>query len=394
MQAGLMECFKAVGTLQYVKIGTGYLIFIITILSFTKWLRWNDMFLKCIYILLVIASMGIFGKYIIWNTYTASIANKCSYCSLYQKCFPENSSPLLWKVCGEMFHFIYQYSFFTFPSFVIGTLVAAVFLNIYQRIPVNLATALTAGICLPLCICGVFPLVKGLMGNRDIKGYVILSFLFITPMISPYIIFLSFFVLGAEYLIARFVCAVLIAIAGGIIISRFSEFKRKREAIYTEIKQGVGGHMDVNLAKNPDANESRKKPNLLEYGLFYFKSIGRYVLMGIVAGSLLATFIPPQFIDKYISRTLSGLFLMVLTAIPVNMCSGQEIIILKPLQMLGLSIGHQISFTIAATGICLSVIPLYYATFGKRLTGIIVSYFFISSLCIGYLTNLAIRILA
>ncbi|MEW6558278.1 MAG: permease [Elusimicrobiota bacterium] len=254
-------------------------------------------------------------------------------------------------------------------------------MNIYHKIPINLKTAILAGIFLPLCTCGIFPLVKSLMLNKNIKGYVILTFLLITPMLSPYTIFLSYSILGVEYLAARVICAILIAVVGGLIITSFSEFEEKRMLILNQQKSNICNPLYIN-----------KKINYIDYGLFFFRTMSKFVLIGIVIGSLLSTFLPPQFIDRYINNTLLGLFSTVFVAIPVNICSGQEVILLKPLQTLGLTMGHQIAFTIAATGICAGVLPLYYSLFGKKLTCIIVFYFFISAISSSFLINWIIKI--
>ena len=356
----------------------GYIILLIAVASLLPWLKVNDRFLKVIYILLAIASLIVFAKFSLWQECEITVANKCTYCSLYKRCLGENTSPFLQKIGIEYVHSIFQYSFVTYSAFVIGTLIAAILSNIHQKVPMNLITAISAGTLLPLCACGVFPLVKDLMATKKIKAHIILSFLFITPMLSPYSMVLSYTILGTKYFTARLIAVVLIAVAGGFIISSFGEFKKVRDRLR--------GTSDPNISSLYISNRTPRE--YFDVGYFYFKTLSKFILMGILIGSFVSTFIPPQFIDRYVNDTFQGLFLTVLLVMPLHLCGGQEVVLLRPLQSIGLSTGYQISFTIAAVGTCLATLPLFYSLFGKRLTCVIIIYFFVASTGIGYLTDL------
>jgi len=379
----------------YLQVIGGYTLFFITISLLYPGIKGKDSFLKIIYILLIIPSIILFVRFSLLQSFAVEVSNKCSYCSLYTKCFGQNNSPLLWKIGVEYFYLIFQYSVVTFAVFIIGTLIASLLSNIYPKIPMNLITAVSAGIFLPLCVCGVFPLVKGLMATKKIKGYALLSFLFITPLLNPYTLFLSYSVMGTKYFSARLIGAILVAVIGAFFINSLKEFKKVRRKTLTKVSQNIPDFFKANKDKKDRTDKDRPNPKVkIDYyinnGYLYFKSLSKPILIGIIIGSLFSTIIPPQFIDRYINNSPYGLFLTVLIAIPLHVCAGQEIILLKPLQVLGLSTGYQISFSIAAAGICLSVIPLFCKLFGKKLTGIITLYFFIASIGIGCLTNLII----
>ena len=379
----------------YLQVIGGYTLFFITISLMYPGIKGKDSFLKIIYILLIIPSIILFVKFSFFQSFAVEVSNKCSYCSLYTKCFGQNNSPLLWKIGVEYFYLIFQYSVVTFAVFIIGTLIASLLSDIYPKITMNLITAVSAGIFLPLCVCGVIPLVEGLMATKKIKGYALLSFLFITPLLNPYILFLSYSVMGTKYFSARLIGAILVAVIGAFLISSLKEFKEVRKKALIKDSQNTLDFIEPNKDRKVGANKDISHKNLkfkyyINNGYLYFKSLSKPILIGIIIGSLFSTIIPPQFIDRYINNSLNGLFLTVLIAIPLHVCAGQEIILLKPLQVLGLSTGYQISFSIAAAGICLSVIPLFCKLFEKKITAIIIVYFFIASIGIGCLTNLII----
>ena len=367
------------------QLALGYLIIIITVWCFTPWFRkFSSRLLKIFYLAFIVLSVIIYTRFFLWRVNAINIVDQCSYCLLYQQCF--NRPAIYWKIGVELPNFVFQYSRWVFPAFIVGSLIAALFFDKHpRRLPMNLFTAVAAGVSLPLCACGVFPIAKGMMANRNIKGHVILTFLFITPMLSPYTIYLSYTLLGQAYLVLRLLSIVLLALAGSFIISSLPSFKLVRQR---QIKTDTSAYNQ--FAKSlTDGQQVR----LLDKGFYFFKSMFKFVLAGIVIGSILSVFLPPQLIDRYIINTPFGLFITAFAALPINMCSGQEIVILKSLRALGLTMGHQIAFTIAATGFCLSVIPLYYILFGKRLTIIIACFFLIGTVTAGYLINLITRLI-
>jgi uncharacterized membrane protein YraQ (UPF0718 family) len=68
-------------------------------------------------------------------------------------------------------------------------------------------------------------------------------------------------------------------------------------------------------------------------------------------------------------------------------CSGEDVLILAPLLAMGLPLGHAVAFAIAGNAICVSSIPVLNATFGKKVTAIIMAAFFFGSIAIGLIIN-------
>jgi uncharacterized membrane protein YraQ (UPF0718 family) len=97
---------------------------------------------------------------------------------------------------------------------------------------------------------------------------------------------------------------------------------------------------------------------------------------------------PTVMVSKYLGSDFFGLFLASTIGVPVFLCSGEDVLLLKPLLDLGLPMGHAITFTLAANGICVSSIALLFGVIGRRTTIWLTVFFWLGSLAAGYLINI------
>jgi uncharacterized membrane protein YraQ (UPF0718 family) len=120
----------------------------------------------------------------------------------------------------------------------------------------------------------------------------------------------------------------------------------------------------------------------------------KYIMLGIIIGAAISVFIEPSDLlnlfggaERGLFNSLPGLVLIVLIAIPLFICSGEDVLILAPLLKMGLPLGHAIAFAIAGNAICITAIPVLQATFGKKVTALIIFSFFVGSIAIGLIIN-------
>ena len=125
-----------------------------------------------------------------------------------------------------------------------------------------------------------------------------------------------------------------------------------------------------------------------------FVYLFKYIMFGIIMGAAISTFIEPSDLaalfggaDAGFFQSIPGLVLIVLIAIPLFICSGEDVIILAPLIAMGLPLGHAIAFAIAGNAICITAIPVLNATFGKKVTFLVFTAFFVGSVAIGLIIN-------
>jgi uncharacterized membrane protein YraQ (UPF0718 family) len=114
----------------------------------------------------------------------------------------------------------------------------------------------------------------------------------------------------------------------------------------------------------------------------------KYMVLGVFLGALLEEYLPVSFVAKYMNSSFLGLFAATTVGIPLYLCSGQEVLLLKPLMDMGLPLGHAIAFTIATNGICLTSIALLVGAIGKKTTIWLTILFWAGSFVLGFLINL------
>ena len=130
---------------------------------------------------------------------------------------------VLYKALPRPGFLIFEYFVETLVIVFVGTFIAVWlsrrFLRFRRLLPRNPLMAFAYGSVLPVCSCGVIPLVSSL---RERIGFTtLMAFVISAPLLSPYIIVLSFSVLGPTYGLLRIgsafvltmVCAVVLGLA-------------------------------------------------------------------------------------------------------------------------------------------------------------------------------------
>ncbi|MCX6307292.1 MAG: permease, partial [Bacteroidia bacterium] len=230
------------------------------------------------------------------------------------------------------------------------------------------------GSILPVCSCGVVPLVESMQRKTSLK--VIITFIVATPLLNPYIISVSFAVLGVEYGILRIVFSFLTAIITGWAV----EYAAKALKL-----DGAGDYKacitdcDPVLDRDPFVKTLKMTRKILPYILF--------------AGALSFAFAlinPKQYLEtlSFAAEPWATLILT-LIGIPLYVCNGTDVLFLKPLmQYTDLSMGAAIAFSLSSSAICISSIVMLAKYLGGKLTSVLVSTIFILMLLFSTLINL------
>lgn len=125
----------------------------------------------------------------------------------------------------------------------------------------------------------------------------------------------------------------------------------------------------------------------------------RPIFIGILAGTLVAKYVPSYLISTVLSPDYVGLVIATLIALPVYLCHGQEVALIRPLMstsLLGASalpVGHAIAYTLAGTGICVSAVPTLIVIVGKKATSVVLFTFFFGSILVGAAVNLLLQMI-
>jgi uncharacterized membrane protein YraQ (UPF0718 family) len=276
---------------------------------------------------------------------------------------------------------IFFHTVTTIPIFILGCFIASLIGRISFKLwPRNIFHSFLLAAVLPICSCGVIPIVKAMLEQPQMSKKAVLAFLIATPILSPMVMVLSWGVLGIRYALLRIAFTFLLAIFSALFIGRlWVNPQQDREVPVGEKNLGL---------QNPVG----KFPLLL--GTWkYISSLSRYIVLGLLLGSGFAFFLPGELLRMFMRNNIGGILAMASVGIPIHLCSGAEVLILTPFVQMGLPLGHALAFTISGAGICISSIPLLYKVVGKRITIWLVISFWVGSIFIGALINLMIPLI-
>jgi len=234
---------------------------------------------------------------------------------------------------------LYYYSVEILPYFALAVLVTS-FLNAYVNLSLlrrflnkgKLSALLTAsfGGLLPVCSCSMIPVAH--LINAFSKSYSpVIAFLIVAPVVSPVTVLLTYGLFGLKVTLVRtlgtLLAALLVAYAVDILFKKSPSIP---------LVGGFGGNRVSFLAQ--------VKENFL--------FMGRYLLIGIVVAAIVESFLPKKLVS-YVANNFLSYPLLSLIAIPVYVCSGEDVPIARSLTHVGFSDGASLTFMLASSGVCL-----------------------------------------
>jgi uncharacterized membrane protein YraQ (UPF0718 family) len=252
------------------------------------------------------------------------------------------------------------------------------------RFPKSMLGAGAMASLLPICSCAAVPLAHGLMMGKQIRVRTIITFLIVVPVLSPIVMILALARIGWEYLLIEIISVFALAMVAGIFIERFAGVK----------EQGACGEGCYSCQGCKSSNMLKSHNSALLASWDQLMYLMKYIFIGLIIGAALSVFIDADTIAQIFGSqgdfwgSIPGLLLIVCISIPLFICSGEDVLILAPLLASGaLPLGHAITFAIAGNAICITSIPVLIATFGKRVTALLVAFFFVGAIILGLIIN-------
>ncbi len=269
----------------------------------------------------------------------------------------------------------WYYAATVLPVFVLSCLLSGVLIAKSQRIRIRgVLPAFALAALLPVCSCGVIPIAKTMIERGGSSARDGLVFLATAPLLSPIIISLAFTLLGGSYLVLRVVSSLVLALAVALLVRPF--LSAPVEA------PGAACTPSPACATAPDAGSS-----VLLAAWRMLTGLIRYVLFGVVLGSLFTAALPADYVGAILQSGVASMAAVVVVGVPINMCAGEEILLSAPLSGMGLTMGHALAFALASTGICMSSVPLLLNVLGRRPTLVMVAIYLVVPFLIGLIVN-------
>jgi|GEM_PF-3001064 hypothetical protein len=269
----------------------------------------------------------------------------------------------------EFFKNFYSYLVEIVPFFVLAVFVSAflkamvkpsLFLKfLSKRHSAPIFTALLGAVA-PMCSCSMLPFANFI--NSYSKGYgPVLAFLITAPTLSPVILLLTYGLFGLDVSIYRLVgslaYALLVAFAVGY-------FFKKPPTLQMKMRENFS-----------------KRSALLE-GLREQLPVVKYLLIGIAIASLIKTF-TPTWLAVSLSKTPLAYPLISLAAVPIYVCSGEDVVLGRAMVDVGFTNGQAITFMLGSSGVCLPTIFALFSFLPKRVVFAYSAGWFIFSIITG-----------
>ncbi len=301
------------------------------------------------------------ARFVVYSTIFLMVADTI-YMNIMGIGYGHKEECVIYSFLPEWAFFIYEHIIELFMVVLIG-IFGGVLIEQYTKkvkrfFPKNQLLAFVYASFLPVCSCGVIPVVESMKERVSMKTLV--TFIIAAPLLNPYIVFMSFTVLGTEYAIMRIVASLFLAIVSGIIVEVIAnQFHFKISGVYDNCKTGC----EVKVL-----SPFRKT-------MVYMKRLLPYILIAGALTVLFEIFHPQRYLESFsFAQEPFATAIMMLVGVPIYVCNGADVLFLKPLlDYTDLSMASAMSFSLASSAVCISSIIMLFKFFGKKITFLILA---------------------
>jgi hypothetical protein len=228
-----------------------------------------------------------------------------------------------------------------------------------RREQLAIAGAAIVGAFMPLCSCGVIPLIAAMLASGVPLGPV-MAFWISSPLMDPSMFVLTAGVLGMEYALARFISAVMLGAGAGYLIFFLTSSGRLNDQLH-----------GLNLNRSPCCDSDRASGQGLPYSCFGREFwhqawiialfLGKWLLIAFLLESLIVHYVDPRWISSVLgTNQLYSIPLATIIGIPVYTSGVGAIPIVNGLISRGMSHGAALAFMVAGP---VTTIPAMTAVF-------------------------------
>jgi len=215
------------------------------------------------------------------------------------------------------------------------------------------------GIPLPLCSCGVIPVAVYLRKEGAGKGPT-LSFLISTPTTGVDSILATYSLMGLLFAIIRPIAAFVAGVFAGIVTNLFD---KEKESIINENSTCA----ICDLGTPHSHSLIFKIKTIFKYAFYELvEDFGKWLIIGIVVGGLIAYLVPAKIVEQYLSNPLLAYPLMIAIGLPMYVCATASIPIAAVLIMKGMSPGAGLIFLILGPATNVATLTFVAGKLGKK----------------------------
>jgi len=250
--------------------------------------------------------------------------------------------------------------------------------------------AAALGIPLPLCSCSVIPFI-GSLKKSGASNSSILTFLISTPITGADSILATYGVFGWIFTIYRVISSLLISLLAGFLSLIFikEEVKNKPKTVFSAKPQNK---INTSYAVSVNSNNKKKTNILFEIYDYAFnnllKDISKSLLMGILLGALIVSFIPENLSSYLQGNQWLNYILIVAISMPLYVCATASIPIAIALVTAGFSAGAGFIFLTAGPATNSVTMSVVFNNLGKKSLIIYMVSVMLGSILFGYIFDI------
>ncbi|GHT57822.1 hypothetical protein AGMMS50239_00990 [Bacteroidia bacterium] len=287
-------------------------------------------------------------------------------------CIVYKTLPRWLFLCWENF---IETSFIVLIGIFTGTIVENYSRKLKRFFPKNQLLAFLYGAILPVCSCGAIPLIEVMKQRCSLRT--VITFIIAAPLLNPFIVIMSFSLLGVQYAIIRVVASFVLAMGAGIMVEWISKKFFKEE---------YGKYESC----NPSGGCTAFTQDIFVKTMLLMKQIMPYILVGGLITLSLELFNPKQILYFFnFSNQWLSMLIMLVVGIPIFVCNGADMLIMKPLlEFTDLTVGSSMVFSLTSSSVCISSIVITAKFLGKKMTTLLVVCMGVIIFAIGAIINL------
>jgi len=255
-----------------------------------------------------------------------------------------------------------------------------------QREKIAIAGAAIVGAIIPLCSCGVIPLIAALLSSGVPLGPV-MAFWISSPLMSPSMFVLTAGVLGMDYAVARLVTAVLMGTAAGYLVyflSSYGLLNNQLQGLSLPQKVCCSSAKSQDTATDPSESGfwASFRPEAWNVSLF----LGKWLLIAFILESLIVHYVDPSWISALLGKDrFFSIPMATAIGIPVYTSGVGAIPIVQGLLGNGMSHGAALAFLVSGPVTTIPAMTAVFALVKRQTFYIYLGVGIMGSLIAGYL---------
>jgi uncharacterized membrane protein YraQ (UPF0718 family) len=241
-----------------------------------------------------------------------------------------------------------------------------------------LFTAIGVAAAFPGCSCATMPLAAGLKGSASPRLGTIAAFIFMSPLLSPVTVALTWGMLGGSTTVARVVASVVGSLLLGLLLNGLEPWlngvPRKQTGVPTDVSGPDPCACELPDIRTPGDCQVRFWSSLWTI----LRAITPYFLLGMLIAGVLSALLPEDAIPRYLggSTGTAAYLLAAIVGVPLYVCEGEEVPITYALVARGLDPGPSLTFLLGSVGTCIPTILMARKIIGDRATALYAVFWF------------------